>query len=110
SRMSRDVSRFLLVVSRSQARLRARNDNQLQSLRGAAPTENVRSIRITFPSRSFTDTMSLPLGNAVTGLSSTHSQTPCDFGLTFAARFPPAGTPPSGKSAVTVNVFGSMPV
>src|SRR5438132_41132 len=72
-------------------------------------TENVRSMRLTLPWRSFTETTSVPFGSRSIGRASFSSQTPCVTGLNFFARFCPAGTPSTAKSAVTSTLSASRP-
>lgn len=66
-------------------------------------TEKVRSIRLTLPWRSFTETVSFPFGSAVIGRARVSSQMPCPFGRNFDARSSPAATPSTGKSATPGN-------
>src|SRR5262249_21752471 len=74
------------------------------------PTEKVRSIRLVLPWRSFTETVSVPLGSVPSGLSRVSSQTPADFGLNLAATFSPAAVPFTGKSATIWKDVMSRPV
>src|SRR5262245_32929196 len=74
------------------------------------PVENDRSMRLTLPWRSLTETTSVPRGRPVIGFSSVSSQMSCSFGLNFAARSCPAGTPATAKSATTRKVFRSRPL
>src|SRR5262249_19119216 len=73
-------------------------------------TEKVRSIRVALPCRSLTETVKPPFGSSVMGVASFSSQTPCDVGRNFGARLVPAGTPSTGKSAVTVKLSASKPL
>ena len=73
------------------------------------PTVNVRSIRVRLPFLSFTETVTVPLASWVRGLVRTSSCTPCDLGWNWAARFFPAGTPFTAKSAVTCKLLESSP-
>ena len=71
--------------------------------------EKLRSIRVTFPCRSLIETATFPAAVLI-GSVSASSHTPGEVALNFAARFCPAATPATGKSAVTSNDFMSSPV
>src|SRR4051794_28265225 len=74
------------------------------------PTDNVRSIRLTFPAWSFTETCSTPLASESMGAVSFISHTPGFTMRNLPARFSPGATPSMAKSAVTVKPAGSRPV
>ena len=76
-----------------------------------APTEIVRSIRVTFPCRSFTDTVSFPFGKRVDRLRQLQFPVPCPVALELARPGPfPAAAPSIAKSAVTRSLRSSRPL
>ena len=78
-------------------------------MRAYLPAENVRSIRVVFPCRSFTDTVRFPFVPEASGLASASSQTPGDVCLKRGARLSLAAAPSSAKSADTRKLVGSIP-
>src|SRR5262249_45534990 len=77
---------------------------------GYFPIEKVRSMRVMFPWWSFTDTVSVPLCNSEIGWARRSSHLESDSSLNFLARFSPAATPSTAKSATTWNASISSPL
>src|SRR5262249_11399323 len=73
-------------------------------------TEKVRSTRVVLPCLSFTDTVTLPLGKSVIGLTSLSSHTPSPFDRNRLARSSPGLASSTAKSAVTEKLAASIPL